>query len=143
MEEPEEIWEVPLDQALIDAAGWKGNHEEVKRLLAEGANPNWPNPYVVSGSHWLVDTVTLNVVSHRGGFALQHGETALHRAAFKNHPNIVKTLLARGAEVEKRNKVSYASSDCGVTHTLSPNAKFWRLCRLETAWTNAPLLRKI
>ena len=48
VEEPEEIQEGPLDRELWWAAGG-GDHEEVKRLLDEGANPNWPNPDYVSG----------------------------------------------------------------------------------------------
>ena len=53
VEEPEEIQEGPLDRELYNAAGLYGDHEEVKRLLDEGANPNWPHPVNVSGFRWV------------------------------------------------------------------------------------------
>ena len=47
VEVPQEVREGPLDRSLYDAAE-DGKHEEVERLLDEGANPNWAN--FVSGS---------------------------------------------------------------------------------------------
>ena len=49
--------------------------------------------------------MALRVVSH-GGSAGSQFTTALHEAASYDNPEIVRTLLARGAEVEKRNIVS-------------------------------------
>ena len=53
VEDPGEIQEGPLDRKRWNAAGRRGNHEKVKRLLDEGANPNWPNPDHVSGFRWV------------------------------------------------------------------------------------------
>ena len=53
VEEPEEIQEGPLDRKLWDAVYFRKDHEEVKRLLDEGANPNWPRPDHVSGFRWV------------------------------------------------------------------------------------------
>ena len=70
VEEPEEIQEGPLDRALWDASGFRGDHEEVKRLLDEGANPNWPNPNDVSEFRLGRLVGVLSVVSHECSFGV-------------------------------------------------------------------------
>ena len=55
----------------------------------------------------LIATAALSGVGSHGCPAVsQAGRTALHKAAYRGHPEVVRTLLARGAELEKRNNVS-------------------------------------
>lgn len=62
-------------RSLLQRACKKGDLEEAKKLIAEGANPN---------------------ESDFGGF------TSLHEAALAGHTEIVKLLLANGADVNKQ-----------------------------------------
>ena len=102
-----------FDAALIEASR-VGNYEEVKKLLAAGANVNITDgqettPLWMASSNNHVQIVELLLgagakesierASKRGyrGREDPQGTTPLWEASFRNHPEIVQLLLAAGA----------------------------------------------
>ncbi|OQR91971.1 hypothetical protein ACHHYP_20158 [Achlya hypogyna] len=48
--------------------------------------------------------ISFDVVEHK---SVEDGNTALHNATSQGHANVVQQLLAKGAAVDKCNKVQY------------------------------------
>ena len=99
----------PLQIKLLEAAE-QGNVEQVKKLIDQGVNSN---------ARWGVIALTPLIFAVKSGslevvrYLLEHGAdvnslafhalaykgwSALHEAAYKNHPEIVKLLLKYGAD---------------------------------------------
>eukprot|EP00900_Chrysochromulina_parva_P005177 jgi/Chrpa1/14660/Chrysochromulina_OHIO_Genome00005064-RA len=102
--------------AVWDAAS-DGNNDELRKLIADGGDVNWKNPY------WYEDTALMAAGGHLAcvetlleARALVDatnvvGRTALHLAARMNHPEIVRRLLDAGADRSIRCKVGKTALD--------------------------------
>ena len=56
-------------------------------------------------THTSTHTHTHSCFPSRAACCLQDGDTALHRAAFKGHMQVVTALLAAGADINLQSKV--------------------------------------
>ena len=98
-------------------AAWEGNVEIIKQQLAAGSDVNAKAPSIgitplmaaaVTGQG---DAATLLSLSARPDIKNNGGSTALHMAAFFGHLQIVKALVARGADVNVVNDKSETPLD--------------------------------
>uniref|UniRef100_A0A6U5BX00 Uncharacterized protein n=1 Tax=Hemiselmis andersenii TaxID=464988 RepID=A0A6U5BX00_HEMAN len=87
--------------ALLDATGI-GNVEDVSKLLGEGVNPDYANEY---------------------------GETACHLAAISSKPELLKMLIAHGANCDLATSGDYR----GHEHKVHRTPLHWHVhgCQLE------------
>ncbi len=101
-----------LNEELLDAAS-DGNSEEVRLLIAQGANVNTVTNIGITPLHLAAEnghTEAVGVLIDKGAGVNavdKYGKTPLHSAARKGHTETVKELIAKGANVNAVNKNGY------------------------------------
>ncbi len=102
----------------IEGAAGVGDLAAVRRCLADGAPRGKPTPKQLQRAfNWAcgygrtnsVEFLLTQGISVRDG---GEGETALHHAAYGGHPDVVRLLLARGADVNVKD-TSYDATPLG------------------------------
>jgi ankyrin repeat protein len=98
------------DEKLYRAAG-TGTLDEIRKLLAAGANPNAPSfrgdgytPLIEAAFRGRIDAVRL-LIEKKGDVNARSraGWTALMSAAWEGHTEVVKLLLEKGADPGSKN----------------------------------------
>ncbi len=94
---------------LIDAAR-NGNLQEIKHLIAHGANVNIRTVLGSTALHWAARkghaAIVEYLVSHGADVnaSNEYSETALHWSAWNGHVGIIKLLVSQGAIVNAHNE---------------------------------------
>jgi ankyrin repeat protein len=112
-----------IEDSLLSVAIGSNQFEIARLLLDKGANPDGPSGDRQFPLWWAARSGDLGIVkelvtrgakldSQRGG----NGTTALHAAIYSDHPEVVRYLVGRGADVEKRS----AHITPRGTHWLTP-----------------------
>ncbi len=100
-----------LGQRLYEAAGHR-DAETVRGLIGQGADPNWTGPDAQTPLHQAVEwqekpeitRLLLDAGASPDARDAGLGETALHLALAKQHPEAAKLLIVRGADVNARDR---------------------------------------
>jgi len=98
------------DEKLYRAVG-TGTVDEIRKLLASGANPNAPSyrgdgytPLIEAAFRGRLDVVRLLIDKKASVNARSRaGWTALMSAAWEGHTEVVKLLLQKGADAHGKN----------------------------------------
>jgi ankyrin repeat protein len=96
-----------IDPGALAIAALNGNADQVRMLLARGADPNAGQGHVLSeatrGCHRRDNTEVIRMLLDGGADPKVHDDyTALHRAAGLCEPEVIRLLLGRGADPNAR-----------------------------------------
>jgi ankyrin repeat protein len=126
----DEKGELPIGRHLL-----AGQYEEVKALLEHGSDPNFAHSTakisllhaVAQNGLFIVAPLLLNAPKFNTIDALDAtGESALVKAAYSGHAEIVRLLIEKGADLEsgKQHETKRSALECAVASSNSSCARF-------------------